>query len=515
MSQNDDYFLEKVEQAKQRVPKGHEDDMLGKGKLQPFNNTNSGTSKIMHRVHPDHIFPLINGEKATIETGYENRYGDLSSSVIRADSDYQVVAKISKFSFAPNHHYWLIVKDLHNKKLDVIERISYFYVTERYGYLLNNEYMDSLQPGSCIPNDQIVQKSLAFDEYNNRKEGYNLNVAYLSLDQNMEDSVIISDEAAAKLTSPLIKPVSIMINDNNIPLNLYGTEDMYKCIPDIGEKVKDSILIALRKEKKEEIPYTESIENLRKIMMSDEKKILSGQVIDIDIYCNNVAGLEAYHNGQFKMYWNEKQRTNHEIVSAVTPYVMDGYEISYDLKALYANAKRMLNGDKFIDKNPFSNIRLDITVLEQLPLREGDKVSDRYGGKGVISKIVPVAMMLHFGPRNEVVDMIKNSSTMYNRENPGQIFELSINRVGRAIIDRIAAGNYTVEEAFKEVLDFIDIVVPQQGDALRASLLHMSYEQKRFLLESMIKERRIQISTRPIEDSFDIYRLKKLYDRFP
>ena len=68
----------------------------------------------------------------------------------------------------------------------------------------------------------------------------------------MEDSIIFSDVAAAKLTSPLIKPVEIMINENDIPLNLYGNDDMYKTIPDIGEDIKDSILIALRKEKKEE-----------------------------------------------------------------------------------------------------------------------------------------------------------------------------------------------------------------------------------------------------------------------
>ena len=155
----------------------------------------------------------------------------------------------------------------------MVERITYQYVTEQYGYLYNNEYMDSLNVGSYIPNEKILQKSLAFDEYNNRKEGYNFNVAYMSLDNNMEDSVLFSDVAAKKLTSPLIKPVTIMINENNIPLNIYGTEDRYKCIPDIGEDVKDGILIALRKEKKEEMVYTESAERLRKVMMSDEKKV--------------------------------------------------------------------------------------------------------------------------------------------------------------------------------------------------------------------------------------------------
>ena len=87
----------------------------------------------MHSVHLEHVFPLINPEKAIIETGYEIRFGDYSSSITRADSTYQVIGKISKFSFAPNHHYWLIFENLKEKKLDVQLRISYEYIIESYG----------------------------------------------------------------------------------------------------------------------------------------------------------------------------------------------------------------------------------------------------------------------------------------------------------------------------------------------------------------------------------------------
>ena len=100
--------------------------VLGKGLMQPFNGCNAGARKLMHNVHRDHVFPLMNGEKAILETGYEIRFGDYSSSITRADSDYQVVAKISKFSFAPNHHYWIIVKDMKTGIHDVVERIPLF-----------------------------------------------------------------------------------------------------------------------------------------------------------------------------------------------------------------------------------------------------------------------------------------------------------------------------------------------------------------------------------------------------
>ena len=83
-----------------------------------------------------------------------------------------------------------------------------------------------------------------------------------------------------------------------------------------------------------------------------------------------------------------------------------------------------------------SNIIITFAVVENRKLGIGDKVADRYGGKGVISKIVPEALM----PRMDNglhVEMIKNSSTMYNRENAGQIFELEINYISMKILDRI------------------------------------------------------------------------------
>lgn len=508
-----DYFTEKVEEAQQRIPTMEH--MLGKGLLQPFNNTNSGARKIMHGVHRDHVFPLINGEKAIIETGYEIRFGDRSSSVTSTDANYFVVAKISKFSFSPNHHYWLIVEDRENKKLDMIERISYEYITEEYGYLYNNQFVDSLYPGAYIPKDTIVQKSLAFDEYNNRKDGVNFNVAYMSLDQNMEDSIIISQAAADKLVSPLIKPVQIMINENNIPLNLYGTDNVYKCIPDIGEEIKDNILIALRKEKKEEMVFTESVDRLRKPMMSDEKKLLTGRVIDVNIYCNNPENLNQYHNGQFKMYYNELQRMSTEIVTAITPFVSQGYTISYDLEQLYANSKRVMNHDQYIDKKTFSNIILEVVVLEEKELMEGDKVSNRYGGKGVVSKIVPTDQMPIFGNENERVDIIFNAFTMYNRQNPGQIFELSINHIGHEIIRYIRNNNISIQQAFDMIIRFIELVVPEQADSMRKTISEMNQYELQFFLESFIRDQDIQISTKPITDSFDIDRLLNLYTTFP
>ena len=509
-----EYFYDKLEESKKRIPtKEH---MSGKGLLTPFSNTVSGPRKIMAQTQREHTFPLINGEKAYNETGYEIIFGDKSSSITKTDADYNVVAKISKFSFSPDHHYWLILEDKKNKRLDFVERISYQYITEEYGFLYNNQFLDSTKVGDMIPKDTIVQKSLAFDEFNNRKDGTNLNEVYLSLDENTEDSLVISKSASQKMRSPLIKPVEIMINENNIPLNLYGNDKVHKCIPDIGEDIKDSILIGLRKEKKEEMPFSESANRLRQAMISDEKKLLTGKVIDINIYCNNPANLNMYYNSQLKMYYNELQRYSNEIVIAITPFIAQGYTLDYELETLYANSKRVLNHDEYIDKRIFSNIMLQVIVLEENEVKEGDKITNRYGGKGVISKIVPDHLMPRYGDKQIPIDIICNPFGVYNRENVGQLIEFSINHVSKSIVDYIANPNnkVTIDKAYDMIFKFYNIVSPNQEIELRERISYFNDNAKSFYLNSIINDGIIQTSIKPMSESCDIDTIRELYNTF-
>ena len=509
-------FKERIAEVSQTID--NLEQIGGKNLLQPFSQTNSGARKIMHSIHRDHIFPLINGEKAVIETGYEIRFGDYSSSISRADANYRVVAKISKYSFAPNHHYWLILENTEEKKLDIQERISYEHITESYGFLYNNQYMDNLNVGDFIPKGAIVRKSLAFDEYNNRTDGRNFNVIYMSLDDNMEDSLIFSEEAAKKLVSPLINPVEIMINDNDLPIDLYGDGKMDKAFPDIGEEVNNANLIALRKEKKEEAFYTQSVDNLRNLIMSDEVKQVHGRVIDIDIYCNKPEMLENNNCQQFKLYYDELQRCSREAVQLLMNYASQGYQMSYDLEYFFANAKRVRNKDQYLDKRVFSNIEMKITVLEELPLREGDKASNRFGGKGVLSAIYPLERMPRYKNAKgeyEYVDIIFNTSTMYGRENPGQNFELSLNHISAGIIDYIIANKLDLNTAYRLIYDFVNLVSPEQAAYMNEKCSQMNQYDLAFFIDSIINDGVIHLSIKPFSNGMSIDKLDEIYKKFP
>lgn len=143
-----------------------------------------------------------------------------------------------------------------------------------------------------------------------------------------------------------------------------------------------------------------------------------------------------------------------------------------------------------------------------------DKLTNRYGGKGVISKILPVSEMPSFG-NDHHVDIIYNMCTMTNRENPGQLFESCITFIGCQLIEYIASANASIDDSFKLILKYIELIAPEQAEDLKSTISIMDQDEKRFFLESIVRSGSIQLSSKPVSDSFDIDRLNKLYQAFP
>ena len=514
-------FKTRISEHEQRVLDNY-DRIGGKALLVPASASVSGARKILASVQRDATLCIMNPEIPIIQTGYENRFGDYSSSLVFAETDYQVIAKISKYSFSPDHHYWLICKDLHSDTIVAFERRSAHHVTEQYGYLFNNAYMDSVRPNDIIAKGQRVKASLAYDDFGNRLDGVNLNILYMALDENMEDSVVISDEAAAKMTAPLVKEVDIMVNENDIPLNYYGNNDVYKCMPDIGEHTKNAILVALRKENKDNAVFAQSVERLKSIDMTDDKYLLNGIVLDVDMMVNNPENLDYHYNGQFKLYYMEQRRCAQEFISTLTPLVASGCTLSMDLAELYARSKLVINGNKYMDKREFSNMEIRLTVLEERELQVGDKISNRYGGKGVVSTIVPQKLM----PRTEdgeYADILMNSSTMYNRENPAQLVEMSLTRIGQLLLKHIKdnikndMGELTVDEALEMIAVYLDDInsISGQGQKFREWAHMYGEDDRKFLLESMCQDGYIISTVETMKNVLTIDDLDKLYKDFP
>lgn len=492
------------------------EEILSMGLNIPYNYTNAGPRKIMDITHQSHALVLNNSEVPYIFTGYENLFGDRSSSVLSLDRDYIVAGVISKFEYTPHTHYYMILEDPVNKFLHVVERTPYNHKTEIYGYLYNNSILDSLAtPGNKIDKGVVLRKSIGFDDYNNKANGINALTTYISLDNDMEDSVIISDKFAEKCSATFIEKIKMVVNENDIPINHYGDINNYKTFPNIGEEIKDGIICAFRRKDKDNAIYSQSMYRLQEIMMSDSKLYKDkGTIIDIDIYCNNPELLGSLeYNNQYYKYYLYRQKMCRDIVQLVSYYISLNYKLSYELATLYNRSKEELAGMKFMDKHKFSHMTIEFTVMESLPLNVGDKVSDRFGGKGVVSKIFPENMM----PRDSngvYAEVIKNSQTMYGRENPGQIFELSVNYISSCILNHIRKNTKDVDTALKYITDFLDIVSPVESEEFIKYIEEFPTNKEMFL-NSMLEFDCIHVMNRPMSDDMNIDILDKLYNTFP
>lgn len=511
-------FEEKMQSEVSRIKSPEQ--ILGKCLDQPFTTANSGSRKILFSTQKEHALPLLNPEMPIIQTGFENKFGDYSSSITKMDDDYIVLAKISKFSRNPNHHYHFIIRNLRTNRLDVLTRVSYKHRTESYGYLYNNKILDQLDVDYTIPKGEIVRSSESFDPYMNRCDGVNLTTAYICRDKTMEDGIQISESAALKLASPLISVIEIPLNDNDIILNLYGDDNNYIGMPYVGEKVKDGILCAIRRENNEDSLYTQSREMLKQILMSDTKYLARGdvEVIDLDIYSNNPDILkDKQSNFQLNYYYEDKQRYMYEIIHTIDNLKSKGYtDLSNELEELYITCKREFGGVEFIKDKSYSGTIIKVTILERNIPEIGDKISNRYGGKGVISEIVPDHLMPIVQDTGKPIDVCFNSSTCVNRLNDGQLKETSLTHIGERILQFVSiAYKNDTDAALDEIVKFVTMCSPDEGQTLRVLIDGYCSEDKDIFLQSILDEGSIVLSMLPASESMTLDKLNEIYKEFP
>lgn len=493
----------------------------GKELVTPYPNKTSAQRLVMHSKHYDQAIQLDHPEVPLTMTGYENEFAHNSSSYVVANSDYLILAKIDKFLYKPNHHYWLIIVDTKNKTLDIIEKKDHRSNTESFGYIMNNDFLNSLSPNDTIKEGDVIFKPISVDPYGNCMKGVNLTAVYISSDNTMDDGFKISMSAANKLSMSLVKTISINMNDNDIMLNLYGDRQIYKCIPDINESLKDGILCAIRRENKNESLYSQSSERLREIFMSDTKYIAKGVVVDIDVRCNSPEMFQnsIYHK-QIEYYYQNKMRYSKELLDAIThaKELYPKYQLSYELREMEVLSGKFLRGGKYItDNSQFSGMIVDVTVIEPNPMKIGDKITNRFAAKGVASQIVPDELMLRL-PNGKPVDIEYNAGGVIGRNNSAQLFEILINRFFTKLIDVCKTncvtndGGIDYDKAFDYILRFTEIINRKFARGLLDKLVADKY--KRGYIDSIFKDGKMAIIV-PFEDDINLLTIERIFKEFP
>lgn len=515
-------FVEEINKRSDEIK--IKEQVLGKSLYQPFTDTNSGVRKTMAGTQLEHSMPLIDGEVAACVTGYENRYGDRSSAVIVADADLDVIDKISKFSDAPNHHYYLLLYDREKNMLTMQERKPYEYTNQTYGYMYDNKVLDSLDIGYVVPKGQVIRKSQSTDEYMNREDGTNLDTIFMACEITKEDGMWISKSARKKLGTRLFKKIVVPFNNNDIFLNTMGTREQYKSFPMIGEKVQNGVLCAVRREQSNTALFTQSVDQLMRAMMSDDvySTIEDGTVVDIDIKCNNPDILKDKHTSvEVLYYYNDKVRFMKEFCRAVesAQSAYTSASLDYHLEKMYVDFKRELQGVQFVNNKGNVSKVFDGTYIEFMIIHEsypnvGDKITNRFGGKGVIARISPDDEMPATADTGEHVELVMNSFSSVNRENPGAPHEVSLTHISRTLVDFIKMNVLTTAESLQMIIVFLSYVSVDMAAEMAEYINTLSDEEKDMFLQGVMDDGFIYMSNKPMSESMTQDKLAQIYEEF-
>lgn len=506
--------LERIEQELK-----NKDDIFGMTLL-----TNPGyissSRNIMFTSHLRQLVNLINPDYPKVFTNYENIVGKYSTGYFKADKDYKVYEKISKYEdgINDNHSYLLFFYDENRDYYDVIEKKNAEELTENFGYIYDSKVMDSKDKGSKIEKGEVLYKTSSYDENMNYCYGKNAKFVYMLENNTIEDAIIVSKSFAESMISKEVETVKISLNDNDILCNLYGDEDNYKCFPDINEFVKDKILCSKRRIHNSQLLYDMKKPNLRKPnFTSDVLYYTQGRVIDIFIYCNKTMEEieDNSFNKQLLKYLKLQNKFWKKVYDTCKKIIKSGSKYSRDISFLYKKAKDILDPEvkwREENKSVFSNMIIEITVERNIPLSVGQKITGRYGNKGVVSKILPDDEM-PFLETGERIDIIFNSLGVINRLNSQQLYEQSITFICNRVVEKLKTLS-KVKDKEELLVKIVSSFNEKQGKKLKEYLGKLSSEKKKEFLEDVEKEG-IYIHNPPLWEDIPMFdKLRKIYEEF-
>lgn len=479
--------------------------MVGQGDFPGANNIMRSAMNIKH--HTQHL-AIIKPEFPFLYDGKENIMGQFSTFYKKATKDYRVVKVVKKYNELLKGKPYIALYFLYAKEDDsytVIERKEVENLTENYGFEYKNDFLDCCEENDVIKKDTLIYSSTSYDENMNTSIGVNARIMYGTHPYVQDDAFIISESFVNRMVSDYISSKTIPLNSNSILLNLYGDENNYKGLPDIGQRVKNEI-VAVTRTIKENRMFSDFRDNsLQTInLQSDQVFYGDGEVIDINVYCNNPQIKVNKVNRQVLQYYQDARWFYSEVYKECKRIINSGSQkIDNNINRWMKKAMNYLDTQAqwAYNDNVFSNLMVELLIRKREPIKIGRKLVGRHGNKGVTSTILPDDEMpymttetetdelgvVHPKGERERVEIITNPLAIINRTIPMALFESSVT----FITDRIRKHIQTLksdEEKINIVLDVIKILNPDQGAETEKLYNSLSDYEKRKFIQSCVND---------------------------
>lgn len=473
--------------------------LIGQGDFAGANNVMRGTMNIKH--HTQHL-AIDNPEFPFVFDGKENVTGENSSYYLKTNKEYKIIDICKKYENRLKGHcyvalYFLYCKDDNSYKL--VERDEVENLTENFGFSYNNTFLDQAEKGDVIPPGTVVRSSSSYDQYGNVGMGVNGRILYAVHPAVQDDAIIVSESFAKRMVTNNVQMKTARINTDTIMLNLYGKDGEYRGLPNVGDKITNGIVMATRVIKESRMFSDMRDVSLRNINMQSDTVIYGeGEVVDINVYCNNPDLKPNKINSQLLEYYYDEKWFYSEVYKACKKITDSGSpNIDREIYRWKRLAMNHLDTEAIwsYNDNVFSNMMVEILMRKRDQAKVGRKITGRHGNKTVICSIWPDDEMpyltteyekdkygvVHAKGIRERCDLITNPLAIVNRTIPMVMFEGSIT----FILDRtrkyaLTLGDYKEQKDFMfDVLRILNPIQTKELDKIYDGL--SEYAKKKFV----------------------------------
>ncbi len=419
-----------------------------------------------------------------VMTGWEPLIGEYEFSQSTAEHESYILKIIPKYRCSGDdtfiHHSpstLVIYQDLVTHKLNYLEISDYTELTDTFGYTNVKINQHMLQEGGVVP------AGTKFTTSPNHKgefycKGLNANFINITYHKINEDAFIVSDRFAKNGTHEAIDTIDLEYSPEDIPLNLFGDELVYKVIPDIGEQCTSKGLCTATRKLDDTTFITDILPSeLQKVNYLHDLPVYAfsnATIVDVEVFINR----NNFNNslskdpslsktyGQLIRYADQYVAYCREVTETINSLRREGYELSRDINALLrqyagivASTRPRRDGTAPLInyKTPIEFIRMRITYKYDRQIAPGSKLTGRDGMKGVVADIWPLEDMPHDEYGNYADVMIPYVSAP-QRLSLSQFDEQFLTSLGRIIQSK--ACHLDDQAAYQFILKVVNDIRP-------------------------------------------------------
>jgi DNA-directed RNA polymerase beta subunit len=421
----------------------------------PFLKNDDQTRLQMSSSQMRQAIMLKEFEQSLIRSGCENLYTDKTQFVKRAKKDGVVIHVDNDFILVMYDDKTPDIFNISYRKI-YVEHLDFLTVYVKEG--------DKFKAGEILAESNFCKDGVI-------NIGRNLLTGVMVYyGNNYEDGIVISDRLANEdiLTSVHFKDLSFTITPDKVLLSL--DDNKYKPLPVQFEKINALSPYAILKKINSEEPTGVFSEP---VILDTKKDIL---ISEVNVYANE-------WNTDIKQYsdWIKKKIEEQQNKEQYFQNILKEHFSKEDaLRIIRENSLDKFSfGGKYKQKREkILGVQVEMFGIHFRKVKVGDKMANRHGNKGVISRIVPQDKMPQLEDGRHL-DICINPLGIISRMNIGQLYELhlamSVNDLKLNML-KMLDENKSQEEIKKYLIDYIAIVDKTENNWYSSQLIEQMPE---------------------------------------